>query len=97
MDRMKLYHGILKSKRLNSNEKMVLCLIASYEGEYLSNKFIGSELVLTPNCISKIISRLKERGYIETVYEEYDFTKKRMIHITEKTIDMINQGRNFND
>ena len=97
MDRMKLYHGILKSKRLNSNEKMVLCLIASYEGEYLSNKFIGSELVLTPNCISKIISRLKEWGYIETVYEEYDFTKKRMIHITEKTIDMIKQGRNFND
>ena len=95
--RIKLYHGVLRSKILTSNEKAVLCMIASYEGEYLSNIFIGKSLGLTPNCISKILARLKKGEYITTSYEEYNFAKKRMIHATEKTINMINLGGNYNE
>ena len=91
-----LYEGILKSRELDSNEKLVLCTIATYEGKYLSNKFIGSLISLTPNCISKIITKLKKGGYVTTSYEEYQYTKKRMIHLTKKTVEMVNEGGKLN-
>jgi len=74
--------SIVKSKKINSTEKLVYGVITSLANNkgycYASNEYIANKINLSKRSISKAISDLKKANYIRVENDEY----QRKIYLT---------------
>ncbi len=74
--------SIVKSKKINSTEKLVYGVITSLANNkgycYASNEYIAKKVNLSKRSISKAISDLKKANYIRFETDDY----QRKIYLT---------------
>lgn len=62
---------ILLNEELTDKEKLILAMILYLSEEtkscFASNQYIASIVKITPNRVSKIISSLKDKNYIQVI------------------------------
>lgn len=102
---IKMYYSLLECNETTLAQKLVLSLIISYhEGGkefYMTNKAIAKQLKheVKYNTINKVIPKLEELEFItcNTIRYESDvngWVNKRIISLTQKTLDIINSEVN---
>lgn len=85
---------ILLDEKLTDKEKFVLSMILYLSGEtgscFASNQYIATIVKVTPNRVSKIISSLKNKKYIQVILKY----KKERKEIEQRQIIPIVQMNN---
>lgn len=84
-----LPNEILELKNINSNEKILLAFIYSFDNCFVSNEYFAELLQLGTVRVSQIISKLKKYNYIKTEQTRDKKTEKwskRTITINKKLI-----------
>lgn len=92
---------ILLNEELNDKEKIVLSIVLCLSSElgycFAGNRYLSNVLGVTINRVSKIISSLKDKGFIE-VNINYDDEKKyirsRELKLTDKILKCIVKNNN---
>ena len=92
---------ILLNEELNDKEKIVLSIVLCLSSElgycFAGNRYLSNVLGVTINRVSKIISSLKDKGFIE-VNINYDDEKKyirsRELKLTDKILKGIVKNNN---
>ena len=92
---------ILLNEELNDKEKIVLSIVLCLSTElgycFAGNRYLSNVLGVTINRVSKIISSLKDKGFIE-VNINYDDEKKyirsRELKLTDKILKGIVKNNN---
>ena len=85
-----LHYAILEDKNLTSDERFILSATMMYEN--ITNEELKEWFGFSVSKVSKIISNLKKKGYIEVSYIYYTGGKgieKRNIRLTEKVKGVI--------
>lgn len=89
------YDSIVKLPEINSNEKILLNKIIALSVTttcFASNPYLEDELGLSEKQIRLALKNLVDRGYITSQFEYFEGSKKikkRYIHLTEKTKELI--------
>ena len=91
---------ILLNEELSDKEKIILSMILYLSEEkgscFASNKYIANIVNVTPERVSKIISSLKDKGYIniEMIYKENskEVEIRKIIPIEEKLNTLFNKS-----
>ena len=82
---------ILLNKELSDKEKIILSMILYLSEEkgscFASNKYISIIVNVTPERVSKIISSLKDKGYVKVKLkyktDSKEIEERQILHIVE--------------
>jgi len=91
---------ILLNNEISDKEKILLSIILYLSTEldycFCSNRYLSKILGVTINRVSKLISSLKNKGYIEVILnydEDKNYIKSRELKLTDKILKYINKDK----
>ncbi|MCI9094037.1 MAG: helix-turn-helix domain-containing protein [Coprobacillus sp.] len=84
--------GILETKELKLNQKIVLSQLLSKSNKYAypNQNYLSKYLGISKSTVQRCIKSLKELGYIEVSYESFEGMDTTKCCITDKTKELIN-------
>ena len=92
---------ILLIKEISDKEKILLSIILGLSAElgycFCSNRYLSKLLGITINRVSKIVSSLKDKGFIEVTLnydEEKNYIRSRELKLTDKLLNGIVKSNN---
>lgn len=92
---------ILLIKEISDKEKILLSIILGLSAElgycFCSNRYLSKLLGITINRVSKIVSSLKDKGFIEVTLnydEEKKYIRSRELKLTDKLLIGIVKNNN---